>query len=104
MQSKLPWAQKLERYITLYQIMLVPTRDVAGMGTSPFFYFIGQGMIREVMVCIKVGCEVTDQGSYENLREANALHVACLKGQLKLLELLLETRQFPSVNTLDQEL
>ena len=87
----MPWAQKLEDYITLFQVLLVPTREVTGLGTSPFFYFVGQGMLREVMICIKVGCDIRVTGSYELIKEVNALHIACMKGQEKLLELLMET-------------
>ena len=39
--QQVPWPQKLEAYISLFQILLVPTREVVGLGTSPFFYFVG---------------------------------------------------------------
>ena len=32
------------------------------------------------MICIKVGSDITLKGSFELLKEANALHIACMKG------------------------
>ena len=103
--SRAPWTERLEHFITLFQVLLVPTKVISlGLGTSPFLHFVGLGRIKEVMVCVKLGCDLTARGNFELLQDVNALHVVSYKGHLKLFELLMETSQFAEVGCLDSEL
>ena len=61
-------------------------------------------MIKEVMICIKLGCDLSGKGDYEDkISGASALHVAALYGQDKIFELLLETKTWIDANALDAE-
>ena len=57
-ENNTPWIDKLERWVVLFQLILAPTDAMATLDT-PFHFFVDNGMIREVMVCIKQGCDLT---------------------------------------------
>lgn len=61
-------------------------------------------MIKEVMVCIKLGCDLTAINDFEEkLYGASALHVAAYFGQSTTFNLLLETKSWPNANIYDAD-
>ena len=61
-----PWIDKLERWVVLFQLILAPT-DVMDTLDTPFHFFIDNDMIREVMVCIKQGCDLKKTIEYNGI-------------------------------------
>ena len=50
--KEMPWQERLEMYIFLYQAV-IPPDQMLPLGTSAYHFFASQGMMRELMVCIK---------------------------------------------------
>ena len=80
-------------YIFLYQAV-IPPDQMLPLGTSAYHFFASQGMIRELMVCIKQGIDLNTKtpSSMEERPAASALHLAAKNARTQVCALLLETQ------------
>ena len=52
----------MQVYVTLFMLALVPTQTIKMFNTSPLFFFVANGLIKEVLLCIKLGCDISAKG------------------------------------------
>ena len=77
--------------------MIVPVTFVPQLGTCPFFDIIAKGLIKEVMIVIKLNCELAIKADYQALEEkevmtgTTAIHIASNTSHMNILDLLMET-------------
>ena len=82
MTKQFSWLEKADAWLPLFQLLIVPTNNLEPLGTSPFFDFIERGLIKEVMIVIKLGCDLTTQAQHQlsldtqPTARTTALHVA----------------------------
>ena len=61
------------------------------------------GMFKEIMVIIKLGAQLSEFCRFQELGVVSALHLAAAKGNIRLFDLLMETKQFNNIDVRDDK-